>query len=60
MNSGLYHNTKKLLTESADGGAGLQDDFSKYEAQAAKYYAQTYGSGENKNNNVMNPNINVT
>jgi hypothetical protein len=59
MNSNVNYNIKRLLTESANGGAGLPDDFSQYEAQAAQYYAQTYGSGEQKKNDVMNPNINV-
>lgn len=50
---------KKLIKESSDGGAGLRDDFSEYEAQAAQYYAQTYGSGTQKKNNLMDPNVNV-
>jgi len=50
---------KKLIKESADGGAGLRDDFSEYEAQAAQYYAQTYGPDAQKKNNVTDPNVNV-
>lgn len=57
MNSNYIN--KRLITESDNRGAGLQDDFSQYEAQAAQYYAQTYGSGENKKNNITDPNINV-